>query len=417
MFRPAALFIGLRYTRAKRRNHFVSFISVISMMGIALGITVLITVLSVMNGFDYEIQKRVFSMVPPITISSTRGYISGWESLQKEVSQFPSITASAPFVTGEVLLNYGGSTQPSLLFGILPNDEKKVSQVANKMVMGQLTNLKAGEFSIVLGEDLAARLNAKIGDKITVVTPQVSMTPAGIIPRFKRFTLVGIFRAGNGFGFDRGVGFIQLQDAQKLLGLNADMVTGLHLNTPNVFAAPHIADMLLRELSSSASVSTWADQFGDFFHAIQLEKTMMFLILLLLIAVAAFNLVSTLIMVVSEKESDIAILRTFGATPRMIMMIFVVQGGIIGLLGTLLGLIGGISLAWNVTDIVNGIEQIFHVQLLSSGVYFVDYLPSKIEVSDVVKICFSSLFLSLLATIYPAWRASKMDPVESLRYE
>ncbi|MBV9575415.1 MAG: lipoprotein-releasing ABC transporter permease subunit [Gammaproteobacteria bacterium] len=417
MFKPAALFIGLRYTRAKRRNHFISFISVISMIGIALGMTVLITVLSVMNGFDDEIQKRVFSMVPPITVSSISGYISEWQDLQKEVMQLPAITASAPFVTGEVLLNSGGSTQPSIIFGVLPNQEKKVSQVANKMIAGKLSDLQSGKFGIVLGEDLAARLYAKIGDKITVVTPQVSLSPAGVIPRFKRFTVIGIFRAGNGFGFDRGVGFVHITDAQKLLGLNSHTVTGLHLNTSQVFAAPRIAQTLANQLSPSASITTWATQFGEFFHAIQLEKTMMFLILMLIIAVAAFNLVSTLIMVVSEKEPDIAILRTFGATPGMIMTIFIIQGGIIGIVGTLLGLIGGISLAWNVTDIVNGIEHIFHVQFLSSNVYFVDYLPSKIEWWDVIKISGASLLLSLLATIYPAWRASKTDPVESLRYE
>jgi len=415
MFRPAALFIGLRYTRAKRRNHFISFISLVSIVGIALGITVLITVLSVMNGFDREIKKRVFSMVPPITLTSTAGSVSGWQDLQKRMTQYPYITGSAPYATGEVLLNYSGSTQPAIISGILPDEEKNVSELNEKMVEGKLSDLQAGTFSIVLGENLAALLAAKIGDKVTVVTPQVSMTPAGVIPRFKRFTVVGIFSAGTGFGFDRGLGFIHLNDAQKLLGLG-DNVTGLHLNIHDVFAAPAIAHELMNELTG-ANITTWADQFGEFFHAIQLEKTMMFLILLLIIAVAAFNLVSTLMMVVSEKESDIAILRTFGATPGMIMAVFIVQGGIIGVFGTLLGLLGGLSLAWNVTEIVNWIEHVFHVQFLSSNVYFVNYLPSHIEVSDVVKICVASLFLSLIATVYPAWRASKMDPVESLRYE
>jgi lipoprotein-releasing system permease protein len=416
MFKPAALFIGLRYTRAKRRNHFISFISIVSMIGIALGITVLITVLSVMNGFDREIQNRVFSMVPPINVTSTSGYIENWPALQKRLMHMPAITASAPFVNTEVLLNNGDSTQPAVILGILPQEERYVSQVADKMVQGQLGDLQAGKFGVVLGEDLAEHLYAKVGDKITVVTPQVSLSPAGVIPRYKRFTVVGIFRAGGGFGFDRGVGFIHLNDAQKLMGLG-DRITGLHLNVHQVFAAPRIAEEVASGLTSNASVTTWADQFGEFFHAIQLEKTMMFLILLLLIGLAAFNLVSTLIMVVSEKESDIAILRTFGATPRMIMMIFIVQGGVVGLLGTLLGLLGGIALALNVTDIVNGIEHIFHVQFLSSNVYFVNYLPSKIELADIIKISAASLSLSLLATIYPAWRASKTDPVESLRYE
>lgn len=416
MFRPAALFIGMRYTRAKRRNHFISFISLVSMIGIALGITVLITVLSVMNGFDLEIKKRVFSMVPPITLTSNTGYLGDWQDLQKFIAQDPAITNTAPFVTGEVLLNNSGYTQPAILSGILPDEEKKVSEVSTKMSEGQLTDLEAGTFGIVLGEALAASLNAKIGDKITVVTPQVSFSPAGMVPRYKRFTLVGTFRAGSGFGFDKSLGFIHLNDAQKLLNLGSN-VTGLHLKTENVFAAPQIASNLRTHLTSTDVVSTWADQFGEFFHAVQLEKTMMFFILLLIIAVAAFNLVSTLMMVVSEKESDIAILRTFGATPRTIMSVFIVQGAIVGIFGTLLGILGGVALAWNVTVIVNAIQNIFHVQFLSSNVYFVDYLPSHIEFWDVAEICIASLVLSLLATIYPAWRASKMDPVESLRYE
>lgn len=416
MFRPAALFIGMRYTRAKRRNHFISFISLVSMIGIALGIAVLITVLSVMNGFDREIKKRVFSMVPPITVSSSTGALAEWQSLQSLLKNYPEVTHSAPFITGEVLLNYSGSTQPAVISGILPDEEKTVSEIAGKMVEGELSNLQPGEFGIVLGENLASALNARMGDKITVVTPQVSLSPAGVIPRFKRFIIVGVFKAGAGFGFDRSLGFVALQDAQKLLGLGEN-VTGLHLGTKDVFAAPRIAQDLRRQLSASASITTWADQFGEFFHAVQLEKTMMFFILLLIIAVAAFNLVSTLMMVVSEKESDIAILRTFGATPRTIMMIFIVQGAIIGLFGTLLGLVGGILLAYNVTEIVNWIQNVFNVQFLSSNVYFVNYLPSEIEFSDVATICLASLFLSLIATVYPAWRASKMDPVESLRYE
>lgn len=416
MFRPAALFIGLRYTRAKRRNHFISFISLVSMIGIALGVTVLITVLSVMNGFDREIKSRVFSMVPPLTINSMSGYVSGWHDLQSIIQQYPMVTGTAPYVSGEVLLNYGGSVQPAMISGILPDQEKKVSEVADKMVTGKMTDLAPGKFGIVLGENLANRLGAIIGDKVTVVTPQMTLSAAGVIPRFKRFTVVGIFRAGTGFGFDASFGYVHMSDAQKLLGLGSN-VTGLHVNISDVYAAPQFAHQLLLDLTSSASISTWADQFGEFFHAVQLEKTMMFLILMLIIAVAAFNLVSTLMMVVSEKEADIAILRTYGATPNMIMGIFIVQGGLVGMFGTLVGVIGGVALAWNVTSIVNGIEQLFHVQFLSSSVYFVNYLPSHIEWFDVIEISFASLFLSLIATLYPAWRASKTDPVESLRYE
>src|SRR3990167_1938824 len=409
MFRPAALYIGLRYTRAKTRNHFISFISLVSMIGIALGVAVLITVLSVMNGFDREIKNRVFSMVSPVTVSSVTGYVAGWKGLQKTMKEFPFVTASAPFASGEVLLNYGGSVQPAIVTGILPDEEKSVSALSEKMISGKLTDLSSRSFAIVLGENLASRLNANVGDQVTVITPQVSLSPAGVLPRYKRFKVVGIFRAGSGFGFDAGLGFIHLNDAQKLMSLGEN-VTGLHLNVKDVFLAPKVAQTLSRELSPTASITTWADQFGEFFRAVQLEKTMMFFILLLIVAVAAFNLVSTLVMVVNEKQSDIAILRTFGATPQMVMNIFIIQGGLIGVFGTLFGVMGGLLLAWNVTDIVNWIEQIFRVQFLSSSVYFVDYLPSEIEWQDILKISVVSLLLSLVATVYPAWRASKKKP-------
>jgi lipoprotein-releasing system permease protein len=381
-----------------------------------LGVAVLITVLSVMNGFDKEIKKRVFSMVSPITISNMDGYLSNWSDLQAMLKNHAEIKASAPFVSAEVLLNNGTTVQPALLNGILPDQEKSISALSNKMVKGELNDLKPHEFGIILGENLASALNASLGDKITVVTPQVSLSPAGVMPRYKRFTVVGIFSVGSGFGFDRSLGFIHLKDAQTLLALKND-VSGLHVNIENVYDAQILANNLAQQLTVNASITTWADQFGEFFRSIQLEKTMMFFILILILAVAGFNVVSTLVMVVNEKETDIAILRTFGATPRTIMNIFIIQGALVGVIGTLLGVIGGILLALNATEIVHGIEQIFHIQFLSSNVYFVNYLPSEIQLSDVLKVGGASLFMSLLATLYPAWRASKMDPVESLRYE
>lgn len=416
MFRPAFLYIGLRYTRAKRKESFISFISLISIVGIALGVMVLITVLSVMNGFDKEIRERVFTMVPPITLSTGTGYVSDWQQLQKTIKDFSFITASAPFVNGEVLLSAGGSVQPAMVNGIIPMEERTVSAVTTKAVKGNFEKLVAGKFNIILGENLAERLRVDVGDKITVVTPQVSLSPAGVIPRFKRFTVAGIFKAGGGFGFDAGLAYIALNDGQRLFGLGQN-ISGLHLNVKDVYAAPQFANQLVSELTPGAAVMTWADQFGEFFHAVQLEKTMMFLILLLIITVAAFNLVATLVMVVNEKQSDIAILRTFGATPKTIMTIFIVQGGLIGALGTLIGVGCGILLASNVTTIVHGIEYAFNVHFLSSNIYFVNYLPSKVEALDIFKITIASLGLSLLATLYPAWRAASTDPVESLRYE
>ncbi len=416
MFQPLSVFIGLRYTRAKRRNHFISFISLMSMLGIALGVLVLITVLSVMNGFDREIKKRVFGMVPPVTVTSSVGYVTDWQTVVNFLKKFPAVTQVAPIVTQQVLLTHAGYVQPVMVNGIFPQEEKNISILPSKLVEGSLSSLLPGKFGIVLGEDLASRLGVSLGDKVTVATPMVSVSAAGVIPRFKRFTVVGVFRVGSGFGFDMNLAFINMIDAQKLFEMGT-AVTAIRTGIHDVFDVNRISEELAAYLGPNARVTNWTDQFGAFFSAVSLEKRMMFFILLLIVAVAVFNLVSTLVMAVNDKEADIAILRTFGATPKMIMRIFIVQGAVIGITGTILGVVGGILLALNVTEIVKVIEHVFHVQFLSSSVYFVDYLPSELQWMDVARISLSALFLSLIATLYPAWQASRMEPVEALRYE
>lgn len=418
MFRPASLFIGLRYTRAKRRNHFISFISALSMIGIALGVAVLITVLSVMNGFDQQIQKRVFVLIPEISVTSITGSLTHWQKVEKQLSTVPGVLGVAPYVNGQALLTANGTTGAALITGIDPKKQPQVSRLAQHMVAGSFSALKPKKFGIVIGEGMATRFGLRLGSHVIVITPSGNFTPIGFTPRLRRFTVVGIFHVGNGFDFDSGFAFVNLHDAQALYQLNG-AVSAIRLKIQNVFDAPnlayHLPDTL--HLPPTIAVHDWTEQLGAFFHAVAMEKHMMFLILMLIIAVAAFNLVSTLVMVVNEKSSDIAILRTLGATPRMIMRIFVIQGAVVGVIGTLLGVIAGVLLALNVTAIVNWLQSILGVQFISSSVYVVNYLPSKIDPSDVLTVVIVALLLSLLATLYPAWRAARLQPVEALRYE
>ena len=414
MFKPLALFMGLRYTRAAKKSHFVSFISFSSMLGIGMGVMVLITVLSVMNGFDQEIHKRFFDMAPEITISGSNGEIDNWPNLNKTIQTIPEIISSAPYVAGQGLLTYDGQVIPIALTGILPAEEERVSHLNHKLILGKLDNLN--HFGIILGRNMAENLGVMLGDQVTIMIPQASVTPAGMIPRFKRFTVTGIFSAGSGFNFDTKLAFINLNDAQKLLQMG-DKVSGLKLKLRDIYQAPMLSKRLMQDLGEDYQISNWTDTYGAFFQAIKMEKTMMFLILMLIIAVAAFNLVSSLVMVVNDKQAEIAILRTIGATPRRILYIFMIQGMLIGAMGTLLGVIGGLLLASNATSIVNALQQFFGTHWLSSSIYFVDYLPSKILFSDVFTISIIALCMSFIATIYPAWRASKTVIAQALHYE
>lgn len=414
MFKPLPLFIGLRYTRAKKRNHFVSFISLSSMLGIGMGVMVLITVLSVMNGFDEEIHKRFFGMAPEITVSGINGKMSDWRELEERLKATPGVKAVAPYVGGQGLLTHEGQVLPIVLTGILPEQEQHVTHLKDKLLIGDMNGLE--HFGIILGRGLAMNLGVVVGDKVTIMIPQATITPAGMVPRFKRFTVKGVFSAGTGFNFDTKLAFINLNDAQKLMQMGDD-VSGLKMKINNVYQAPQMSEALARKLGEDYEVGNWTQQFGAFFQAVKMEKTMMFLILLLIIAVAAFNLVSSLVMVVNDKQAEIAILRTIGATPSTILWVFIVQGMMVGVVGTLLGLIGGLLLASNATTIVNSLQSLFDVHILSSNIYFVDYLPSKILWSDLWLVCAMALLMSFGATIYPAWRASKTIIAEALHYE
>lgn len=414
MFRPLPIFIGLRYTGAKRRNHFISFISALSMAGLVLGVMVLIIVLSVMNGFDRELRQRILGMVPHATIMSVHGTMTNWQSIKSTVEAMPEIEGVAPFIDAQGMLAHQGNVKAVMLFGIDPELEKRVSILDEHMVSGQLTDLKSGEFGIVLGELLARQLDAKMGDKVTVLLPEASTNPAGIFPRLKRFTVKGFFAVGA--DLDASLAFIDIGDAARFMRIRKG-VQGLRLLTKNLFAAPRIAWEAAMILPGRYYVRDWTQTHGQLFQAIQMEKTMIGLLLVLIVAVAAFNIVATLVMVVTDKQSDIAILRTFGATPGMIMRIFMVQGCVIGLIGTGIGVILGILGALNVVSIVGGIESLLGIHFLSPDVYFISYLPSELLWRDVVSIAIASLLLSFLATLYPSFRASRIQPAEALRYE
>lgn len=416
MFRPLSFYIGLRYTRAKRRQHFISFISLASMLGIALGVAVLITVLSVMNGFDYEIQNRLFNMANQVTVSRIDAPLSDWPYLQKKIEKQPKVIATAPFINAQGLLTHLGISSPLMITGILPEQENGVSEMATHLSSGSFSSLTPKSFNIVIGEALAANLGLGMGDKVILLTTEATATPFGIQPRYRQFTVSGIFHVDNNPIMDKGLGFINLHDAQILYRLQ-DAVSGLRLRINSLYAAQEVSDELENMLPEGYIVSNWTQEYGTLFKSIRMEKTMIFLLLLFIIAIAAFNLVSSLVMAVNDKQADIAILRTFGATPRTIMTIFIVQGFVIGAVGTLLGLISGILLALNVSAVVDFIQMIFNVEFISSSVYFLNYLPSRLESTDIWQICFIALCMSLIATFYPAWQASRTQPAEALRYE
>lgn len=415
MFRPFAIFVGLRYTRAKRRTHFISFISAISIVGITIGITALITVLSVMNGFEGELRQRILGMASHATVSDYDNQLMDWPELREQLLEEEHVLGAAPYVNGQAMLSFGGYSTGALIRGISPELEPTVSTLHEHVGEGSITALQPGKFGIVLGRELAILLGVELGDKVNVIVPQVSVTPAGVMPRMRRFEVVGIFWVDMQ-EYDRGLAIMHMDDASTLFRMSG-AVTGLRLMLDDMDRAPIIAYQIGNRLPGIYRISDWTKKNANFFRAVKMEKTVMFVILTLIVAVAAFNIVSTLVMVVTDKQSDIAILRTIGATPATIMAVFIVQGLVIGLFGTLLGAVGGVSLAMTVETVVPAIEHFFNVQFLPPDVYYISVLPSEVHWPDVIMICSVSFVMTLLATIYPAWRASRVQPAEALRYE
>ncbi len=414
---PFEWLVGLRYTRAGRRssrNSFISFISLISMAGIALGVAALIVVLSVMNGFQKEVRDRMLSVLPHIEVFDAGGALQDWQDTAREVQKNKAVLGTAPYVDAQAMIINDGVMRGVVLRGILPEEEPKVSVVASKVKAGKLTDLRAGEFNIILGVELAHAMHVGIGDKVTLAAPESQLTPAGMVPRLKGFTVVAVFEAGH-YEFDSGMAFIHISDAEKFFRQSSP--SGIRLRIADMLKAPQVAHELRNSLPEYLIPRDWSQQNSNYFAAVKTEKTMMFIILTLIIAVAAFNLVSTLVMTVTEKQADIAILRTLGASPWSVMKIFMIQGALVGLMGTALGVGSGILVALNIDIIVPFIEHILGIQFLAKEVYVISSLPSDLHWADVWTIGGVAIVLAFFATIYPSWRAARVKPAEALRYE
>ncbi|MEE8338769.1 MAG: lipoprotein-releasing ABC transporter permease subunit [Xanthomonadales bacterium] len=415
MYKPLEVFIGLRYLRAKRRNHFISFISLISMLGIALGVTTLITVISVMNGFEKELRSRILGAIAHATIQPMDGALMDWRTVIKDVEKHPEVNGAAPFIEEGVWLQ-GKESAGAFIRGVDPVFEARVSEVSEKMLSGKLTDLQPGEYNIILGLGLASRLRVGPGDRVTVIAPRLKATPVGASPLMRRFTVVGVFEFGE-FENDSTLAMINIEDAARLLRMPQGSTGGVRLHLQDMDRAWRVARDISETLPGPYIVRDWTQERGNLFRAVKTEKTVMWVILSLIIAVAAFNIISMLVMVVTDKQADIAILKTMGARPGTILRIFVIQGSLIGIIGTGLGVVGGILLAQNIGLVVPFLEQLFGFSLFPADIYYITELPSELRSSDIIGFALMTLVMSFLSTLYPSWRASKTQPAEALSYE